>query len=83
MAAVGLCMVKVSNRSGAGNGHFRDLQTMLERQKRLNFLPGNPKSLLTETTLARPSKKHGALGRYIRKKQQKRKFLARNRTRSI
>jgi len=31
--------VKVSNRSGAGNCHFRDLQTMLERQKSLNFLP--------------------------------------------
>jgi len=29
---------KKSNRSGARNYHFRDLQTMLENQKRLNFL---------------------------------------------
>jgi len=48
---------KVSNMSGAGNGHFRDFkqqQTMLERQKKnsIFYWKCNPESLSTATTLA-------------------------------
>jgi len=62
-------MVKVSNRSGAGNGYFRDLQTtandVRKAEKTDFFRKCNMKSLLTATTLAGRSIKHVVLGGYI------------------
>jgi len=67
-----LLEVKVSNRSGAGNGHFRDFQTTAKAEDLIFYRKCDPKLLLTATTLAGPSIKHGVLGGYILKKQRKR-----------
>jgi len=68
--------VMVCNRSGAGNYHFRELQTMLERQKRLSFLPEMQSRVTTNCdNSSGPSIKHGVLGGYILKKQRKRTRL--------
>jgi len=55
--------VKVSDRSGARNYHFRDLQMIAN--------DATQKSLLTATTLARPSIKHAVMSEYILKKAMK------------
>jgi len=73
--------VKVYNRSGAGNGHFRDLQTTVndvrkaEKTSPIFYRKCNSKSLLTATTLAVPSIKTGVLVRYILNNENAQKFV--------